>query len=139
MKIVGRRWARLDDIIQPGYVASLSNMTQQYQSQDVVHDIQQPEIEPTVCIPQTPPQNTTYQQPQTMQQNIQPNYSSDRTNYTHEYLLDNGQIINTAQAYDMAKQGYIEGVTCSTNKGTKYIRMIGDGNMHNNLDDLPEF
>lgn len=61
------------------------------------------------------------------------------TRYTHEYLLDNGQIVTTEQAYDLAMQGLIEGVSCSSNKGTKYIRSVGDGNMKNNLDDLPEF
>lgn len=62
-----------------------------------------------------------------------------RSSYTHEYLLDNGQIINVEQAYDMAKQGLIEGVTASTNQGVKYIRSVGDGDKTNNLVDLPEF
>lgn len=97
------------------------------------------------------PQNNQYSSSQAMnnQQDTNSNMNatssserrspSSRTGYTHEYLLENGQIVNTTQAYDMASQGLIDGVMCSSNKGTKYIRMVGDGNVYNNLDDLPEF
>ena len=96
-------------------------------------------------------QNNQYSSPQAMnnQQSNNGNMNttssserrspSSRTGYTHEYLLENGQIVNTTQAYNMASQGLIDGVMCSSNKGTKYIRMVGDGNVYNNLDDLPEF
>lgn len=99
-------------------------------------------------MPQQPVQQVVpqqVQQPSSQQYNTTQNESqapkpiTSRTGYTHEYLLENGQIINTTQAYDMAAQGLIEGVMCSSNRGTKYIRMIGDGNVYNNLDDLPEF
>ena len=185
MKIIGRRWAKIQDVTQPGYVPTLRNGTpsqmseeqlmsqqpvqyamqnmntgvqqqqqpqQQYQQQYTPTQQQQAQsfteqqninagVQNTAPVYNAQPQYTPqYVQPQAQYQ--QPQYTqpqNGRTGYTHEYLLDNGQIINTTQAYDMAKRGEIEGVMCSSNKGTKYIRMVGDGNMYNNLDDLPEF
>lgn len=220
MKLIGRRWAKIDVITAPGYVPKLNDkipnklqqgvnqMTyqtspeqqQQIQQQlSSVNNVMQgtpiPQNSPpqqNYALPNTnngneyqngipyanqvnnqqyPPeyfvqpgskyQNAPVQNPQMQNLNYQPapingqqvsqSYNSNqtvvepnkpvasRTGYTHEYLLENGQIINTTQAYDMAAQGLIEGVMCSSNRGTKYIRMIGDGNVYNNLDDLPEF
>lgn len=62
-------------------------------------------------------------------------------NYSNQFFkLDNGQVINLDQAYDLAKQGQIEGVVASqSKKGTKYIRNVNDGKPENNLDQLPTF
>lgn len=62
-----------------------------------------------------------------------------RTGWAYEYLLDNGQVITTEQAYDMAMQGLLENIQCSTNKGVKYVRSMPDGNPDNDLQDLPTF
>lgn len=59
--------------------------------------------------------------------------------YSYEYKLDNGEIISNEQAYEMALNNQIEGIIASHNKDTKYIKAYGDGNIKNNLDDLPEF
>ena len=64
----------------------------------------------------------------------------DRGNgYTYEYKLDNGDVVTSAQAYDMALNGELEGVIASHNGSTKYIRTIGDGKDGNDLNDLPSF
>ena len=59
--------------------------------------------------------------------------------YTYEYMLDNGQVVTNEQAYQLALDGQLEGVMASHNKGTKYIRGIGDGREGNDMNDLPSF
>lgn len=59
--------------------------------------------------------------------------------YAYEYKLDNGDIVNNEQAYELALNGQLDGVMASHNKGTKYIRTIGDGKDGNDLNDLPNF
>lgn len=215
MKIIGRRWAKLSEIMDKNYVPQLNtslnqqqnvqqtNQAQQNQmntqnaqqgmmgSQSIMYgpgsnisqmQNQQPQMEQGVSNDLVNQQYQKYYQQQQLEQQMQqyqsqqlnngsaynennmqnapysyneqtnsyypiPNSTNNSQNervggytrYTHEYLLDNGQIVTTEQAYDLAMQGLIEGVSCSSNKGTKYIRSVGDGNMKNNLDDLPEF
>ena len=57
----------------------------------------------------------------------------------YEYKLDDNNIIGEEEAYQMALEGKLEGITYSYNDNTKYIKAINDGNKNNNLDDLPEF
>lgn len=71
--------------------------------------------------------------------NQENNNDLSRDMYIQEYLLEDGRVINSDQAYDMAKNGQLEGVIASTNQGTKYIRSYADGNKTNNLSDLPTF
>ena len=62
------------------------------------------------------------------------------TNYSNQlFKLDNGQVVTDEEAYDLAKEGKLEGVVASTNKNNKYIRTIPDGDVSNNLDNLPTF
>lgn len=215
MKIIGRRWAKLSEVMDKNYVPQLNaslnqqqnvqqmNQGQQNQmnnqnpqqgtmsNQSIMYgpgsniaqmQNQQPQMEQGVSNDLVNQQYQKYYQQQQLDQQIKqyqsqqlnnssaynennmqnapygyneqtnsyypiPNSTNNSQNervggytrYTHEYLLDNGQIVTTEQAYDLAMQGLIEGVSCSSNKGTKYIRSVGDGNMKNNLDDLPEF
>lgn len=215
MKIIGRRWAKLSEVMDKNYVPQLNaslnqqqnvqqmNQGQQNQmnnqnpqqgtmsNQSIMYgpgsniaqmQNQQPQMEQGVSNDLVNQQYQKYYQQQQLDQQIKqyqsqqlnnssvynennmqnapygyneqtnsyypiPNSTNNSQNervggytrYTHEYLLDNGQIVTTEQAYDLAMKGLIEGVSCSSNKGTKYIRSVGDGNMKNNLDDLPEF
>jgi hypothetical protein len=62
------------------------------------------------------------------------------TNHSNQlFKLDNGQVITDEEAYDLAKEGKLEGVVASTNKNNKYVRTIPDGDPSNNLDNLPTF
>ena len=54
------------------------------------------------------------------------------------YQLENGEIVMKDQAIEMARQGAIQGVNVATSKkGEEFLRGIGDGNITNNLSNLP--
>lgn len=159
MRIIGRRWAKLSDVQRPDYIPRLNSNTNQYvQTQNQTTQVQNQLMsnyglqgQSNGILQNNINYNSQYGQNYIPQQFYNTNTNSqnnnlnneqrsdDYTHYTHEYLLDNGQIVTTEQAYDLASQGLLEGVGCAVNKGTKYIRSINDGNPNNNLQDLPEF
>jgi len=57
-----------------------------------------------------------------------------------EYKLEDGTIINHQEAVKMAENGKLEGYNIATARnGLKSIRSNPDGNISNNLDELPNF
>lgn len=130
-------------------IVARRQVTENSQPDTQIVNYQQPQ---TQSQPQYMNQQQNYVQPQPMplQNNLVQNNPSKapippidnaprRTGWNYEYLLDNGQIVNTEQAYDMAMQGLLENIQCSTNKGVKYIKSLPDGNPDNDLQDLPSF
>lgn len=54
------------------------------------------------------------------------------------YQFENGDIVMKEQAISMARQGKIKGVAVrNSKKGEEYLRTIGDGDISNNLSNLP--
>lgn len=56
------------------------------------------------------------------------------------YKLDNGEILDRNEACKRAMQGEIAGVVVqSSATGETFLRATPDGNLANNLSELPEF
>lgn len=57
-----------------------------------------------------------------------------------QFKLDDGTIINLAQAIDMCEQGLLPDYRVGVSRAdTQFIRNVGDGDPTNNLDNLPTF
>ena len=60
-------------------------------------------------------------------------------NFTH-FKLDNGKVITANKAINMVKDNKLPGYNVASSKeGVEYIRANPDGDMSNNLDNLPTF
>lgn len=59
--------------------------------------------------------------------------------YKYEYKLSDGRIVNGDEAWELANAGRLNGVVGSHNHGRKHIKNVGDGNVENNLGNLPSF
>lgn len=53
------------------------------------------------------------------------------------YKLADGRILTREEGVQLAKEGGIQGVGVSTNKGTEYLKSLPDGSEENNLGSLP--
>lgn len=53
------------------------------------------------------------------------------------YKLSDGNILDKAEAVDLAKAGGIQGVGISSRKGQEYLKSLPDNNEENNLGNLP--
>lgn len=56
-----------------------------------------------------------------------------------DFKLDNGQELNYQQAVDLARKGQIENIDMYNRYGRVIIRSEADGDISNNLDNLPTF
>ena len=64
----------------------------------------------------------------------------DSKGVIQEYKLDNNKTIGVEQAVQMVKSGKIEGCNVfTTRNGFEAIRSNNDGDISNNLDNLPRF
>lgn len=53
------------------------------------------------------------------------------------YELEDGQMLDKAEAVELAKQGGIRGVGVASNKGNEYLKSLPDEKDGNNLGNLP--
>ncbi len=53
------------------------------------------------------------------------------------YKLSDGSTLSKQQAVELAKNGGICNVAIASNSGTQYLKSIPDGNLDNNLSNLP--
>lgn len=53
------------------------------------------------------------------------------------YELEDGTVLSKANGVALAKQGGILGVGVAARNGSEYLRSLPDGNLNNNLGDLP--
>lgn len=68
------------------------------------------------------------------------NVKKDEKGVIQQYKLENGKVIDQAQAVQMVSSGKIEGCNVgATRNGEKTIRSNPDGDPSNNLDNLPTF
>lgn len=56
-----------------------------------------------------------------------------------QYKLSDGRVVSNEEAWTLCNAGKIRGYIGSHNRGKKHIKAIGDGNVKNNLGNLPLF